>query len=155
DDWTALIAKFQAMYDLGVRAFSIPLDDISLTAWRCTSDQTVYGASSQTTQARAQVDLLNRIQHEFIDTHPGTKPLQMVPTQYGALSNPAYKQQLRTGGWNGGLDPRIVVMWTGTDTIPPAITIAQAQSVASDTVFGRKVFVWDNYPVNDYSQTAG
>ncbi len=154
-DWSALIAKFQAIYDLGVRAFSIPLDDISLSAWRCSSDQAFYGSSSQTTQARAQVDLLNRIQHEFIDTHEGAKPLQMVPTQYGDLSDTAYKQQLRTGGWNGGLDPRIVIMWTGTDTIPPAITIAQAQQVASPTVFGRKVFVWDNYPVNDYSQTAG
>jgi hyaluronoglucosaminidase len=154
-DYSSLIAKFQAMYDIGVRAFSIPFDDIGLSSWNCAEDQSTYGAASQTTIGRAQTDLLNKVQHDFVDTHAGVNPLEFVPTQYGDLSDTAYKQQLRTGGWNGGLDPRIVIMWTGTDVIPPAITIAQAQQVSSSSVWGRKVFVWDNYPVNDYSQTAG
>jgi hyaluronoglucosaminidase len=44
-------------------------------------------------------------------------------------------------------------MWTGTDVVPPSITVDQAE--AASALFGRKVFIWDNYPVNDYGQAAG
>lgn len=36
-------------------------------------------------------------------------------------------------------------MWTGTDVVPPSITNQQAEGAAK--LFGRKVFVCDNYPV--------
>jgi hyaluronoglucosaminidase len=143
-DWNALIAKFQAMYDVGVRAFSIPFDDIALNTWTCASDLATYGAAdSQANQARAQADLLNRLQHEFIETHEGTHPLQMVPTHYEGTADTVYRQTLRAN-----LDQVIEVMWTGMETVPPNIRIADADDAAA--VFGRKVFVWDNYPVNDF-----
>jgi hyaluronoglucosaminidase len=147
-DRQALTAKLQAVYDLGVRDFSIPLDDISYTRWNCTDDRTAYGAPGPAAAARAQVDLLNDVQRGFVATHPGTRPLQMVPTEYGDLTDTAYKQVIRAT-----LDPQVLVMWTGTDVVPPSITVAQA-SRASE-LFGRDVFVWDNYPVNDYAQAAG
>lgn len=147
-DRAALTAKLQAMYDLGVRAFSIPLDDISYTRWNCAADQTTYGAPGRAAAGRAQVDLLNDVQRNFVATHDGSYPLQMVPTEYGDLTDTAYKQVLRST-----LDPEVLVMWTGTDVVPPSITVAQAE--AASALFGRKVFVWDNYPVNDYAQTAG
>ena len=148
DDRAALTAKLQAMYDLGVRAFSVPLDDISYTRWNCAADQTVYGAPGRAAAGKAQVDLLNDVQHNFVSAHAGTYPLQMVPTEYGDLTDTAYKQVIRST-----LDPAILVMWTGTDVIPPSITAEQAE--AASALFGRKVFIWDNYPVNDYGQAAG
>ncbi len=143
-----LDAKLQAMYDLGTRAFSIPLDDISYTRWNCEGDRAKFGEPGREAAAKAQVGLLNGLQHDFIATHPGTQPLQMVPTEYGDLTDTAYKQTLRAT-----LDPAIEVMWTGTDVVPPSITNQQAESAAK--LFGRKVFVWDNYPVNDYGNTSG
>jgi len=148
EDRQALTAKLQAMYDIGVRDFSIPLDDISYGRWNCAGDQTAYGAPGPEAAARAQVDLLNGVQQGFVAEHPGTRPLQMVPTEYGDLTDTAYKQVIRAT-----LDPQVLVMWTGTDVVPPSITVAQA-SRASE-LFGRDVFVWDNYPVNDYAQAAG
>jgi hyaluronoglucosaminidase len=148
DDRAALTAKLQSMYDLGVRAFSVPLDDISYTRWNCAADQTAYGAPGRAAAGKAQVDLLNDVQRTFVGTHAGTFPLQMVPTEYGDLTDTAYKQVIRTT-----LDPAILVMWTGTDVVPPSITSAQAE--AASALFGRKVFIWDNYPVNDYGQAAG
>ena len=143
-DWNALIAKLQAMYDVGVRAFNLPFDDISLNRWSCPSDQETYGSpNSQANQARAQADLLNRLQAEFVETHPGTFPLQMVPTHYEGIADTSYRQSLRAN-----LDAGIEVMWTGMATVPPDIRVADAEAAA--TVFGRKVFVWDNYPVNDF-----
>ncbi|WUG21444.1 beta-N-acetylglucosaminidase domain-containing protein [Streptomyces sp. NBC_00464] len=143
-----LDAKLQAMYDLGTRAFSIPLDDISYTRWNCEGDRAKFGEPGREAAAKAQVDLLNGVQHDFIATHPGTQPLQMVPTEYGDLTDTAYKQTMRAT-----LDPAIEVMWTGTDVVPPSITDEQAEAAAK--LFGRKVFVWDNYPVNDFGNTSG
>lgn len=147
-DREALERKLQAVYDLGARSFSIPLDDISYTRWNCAADQTAYGAPGRTAAAKAQVDLLNDLQRNFIATHEGAQPLQMVPTEYGDLTDTTYKQTLRTT-----LDPAIQVMWTGTDVVPPEITNAQAEQ--AERLFGRKVFVWDNYPVNDYGNSSG
>ncbi|GLY02970.1 beta-N-acetylglucosaminidase domain-containing protein [Actinoplanes sp. NBRC 101535] len=147
-DRAALTGKLQAMYDIGVRDFSIPLDDISYTRWNCTADQDTYGAPGAGAAARAQVDLLNDVQQNFVASHPGVRPLQMVPTEYGDLTDTAYKQEIRST-----LDPKVLVMWTGTDVVPPSITVDQASRASA--LFGRDVFVWDNYPVNDYAQSAG
>ncbi|MEV0385643.1 beta-N-acetylglucosaminidase domain-containing protein [Nonomuraea sp. NPDC050643] len=147
-DRAVLEQKLQALHDLGARAFSIPLDDISHTRWNCAADETAYGPAGRTAAARAQVDLLNDLQRDFIAGHEGAQPLQMVPTEYGDLTDTTYKQTIRAS-----LDPAIEVMWTGTDTVPPEITNAQAEKAAE--LFGRKVFVWDNYPVNDYGNTSG
>ncbi|MFE2733421.1 beta-N-acetylglucosaminidase domain-containing protein [Streptomyces sp. NPDC059349] len=147
-DVKALTAKLQALYDLGVRSFSVPLDDISYTKWNCDADQQKFGAPGRGPAAKAQVGLLNTVQQDFIATHDGANPLQMVPTEYGDLTDTAYKQELR-----GNLDKNIEVMWTGTDVVPPEITNDQAQKASE--LFGRKVFVWDNYPVNDFGRTSG
>jgi len=147
-DRAALEAKLQAVYDLGVRSFSIPLDDISYTRWNCTADRTAYGAPSQASAARAQVDLLNRLQRTFLAQRAGTYPLQMVPTEYGDVTETAYKRTVREQ-----LDARVEVMWTGTDTVPPRITVQDASRAAA--VWGGTVFLWDNYPVNDYGQAEG
>ncbi|NGN93402.1 hyaluronidase [Nocardioides sp. KC13] len=146
-DRAALVEKFQAMYDIGVRDFSLPLDDIALS-FSCADDTAAYGQATQASVGRAQAELLSWLQTSFVETHEGARPLQTVPTQYGDLTETPYKQ-----AWREHLDPEVVVMWTGTDVVPPSITVDQA-SAASD-LFGRKVFVWDNYPVNDFGQTAG
>ncbi|MFJ8660250.1 beta-N-acetylglucosaminidase domain-containing protein [Streptomyces sp. NPDC093795] len=147
-DRAALKAKLGALHDLGARAFSVPLDDIHYTSWNCEGDRRAYGTPGSAAAARAQVDLLNDVQRTFVAARPGTQPLQMVPTEYGDLSDSSYKQTLRAS-----LDPAVEVMWTGTDVVPPSITNAQAE--AASKLFGRQVFVWDNYPVNDFGATSG
>ena len=158
--YSDLVAKLQAMYDIGVRAFSIPLDDISTSQWACPQDYAMYGlpGTSDTVvagthdlirgTARAQVDLLNRLQSEFVEAKLDVASLQTVPTQYDGLSDSPYKKY-----WRTYLDPEVVVMWTGTDVVPAKITNAEAQTASQR--FGRELFLWDNYPVNDYEQTAG
>ncbi|MFH9729288.1 beta-N-acetylglucosaminidase domain-containing protein [Streptomyces sp. NPDC017260] len=147
-DREALKAKLQALYDLGTRAFSVPLDDISYTRWNCEGDREAFGDPGREAAARAQADLLNDVQRDFVATHEGAQPLQMVPTEYGDLTDTAYKQTLRNT-----LDPAVEVMWTGTDVVPPKITNEEADKASE--LFGRKVFVWDNYPVNDFGNTGG
>ena len=147
-DFQALQDKLQTMYDSGVRDFSVPFDDISYTRWNCGQDQARYGPPNEAAAGRAQKDLLNRVQREFIDTHPGARPVQTVPTEYSDLDESPYKTAL-----SEGLDPRVVLMWTGDGVIPKQITVSDAEQAAQ--LWGRKVYLWDNYPVNDFKKAQG
>jgi hyaluronoglucosaminidase len=147
-DLDALVAKLDAVYQLGVRAFSVALDDIVHTRWNCDGDQNRYGPPSSEAAAQAQVELLNALQRGFIADHQGAQPLQMVPTEYRGTDDSPYRRVIREQ-----LDPAVEVMWTGTMVVPPEITVDQAGAAAA--VFGRRTLVWDNTPVNDYPPTEG
>jgi hyaluronoglucosaminidase len=146
-DYQAIAAKFAQMYAVGVRSFNIPFDDITLNRWSCEGDSLAYGLPGAGAAGRAQADFLTRVQREFIETHPGAQPLQMVPTEYANSTDSPYKAALRQ------LDEDVIVMWTGNAVVPPSISVEQAKQAA--TVFGGPTFLWDNYPVNDYGNAAG
>ncbi|SDP01066.1 hyaluronoglucosaminidase [Actinopolyspora xinjiangensis] len=147
-DWNALTDKLDSLYDIGVRSFSIPFDDIDYTEWNCSSDRAEYGAPSAAAAGEAQARLLNRLRREFLARHHGTMPLQTVPTEYSDTEDSPYKSALRER-----LDPEIELMWTGPGVIPESITVDDAAS--AERVWGRKTILWDNYPVNDYDATEG
>jgi hyaluronoglucosaminidase len=142
-DYQALIAKFEALYSLGARAFNVPLDDIDYNTWHCPEDRAKYGTGGGAA-GRAQSELLNRIQREWVASKPDVAPLQMVPTEYYNVSETPYKKALREQ-----LDSAVVVHWTGIGVVPRRITSAQAAQARA--VFGHDILVWDNYPVNDYA----
>ncbi|MCW3814350.1 beta-N-acetylglucosaminidase domain-containing protein [Micromonospora sp. DR5-3] len=141
-DERALVDKFQSLWDIGVRSFAIPLDDISYTKWNCPEDAAKFGTGGGAAGA-AQAFLLNRVQRDFIATHPGAERLQTVPTEYYDVSDSPYKTAIRTK-----LDPAVIVEWTGVGVVAPVITTAQAKNARE--VFDHDILVWDNYPVNDY-----
>ncbi|MFH8682155.1 beta-N-acetylglucosaminidase domain-containing protein [Streptomyces lydicus] len=141
-DLTALTAKFRTLWDIGVRTFAVPLDDISYTNWNCAADKDRFGTGGGAAGA-AQAHLLNRVNREFIATHPGAQPLQMVPTEYYDVKPSPYKKALATQ-----LDKDVLVEWTGVGVIAPTMTVAQARQARE--VFGHPILTWDNYPVNDY-----
>ncbi|HET9380883.1 MAG TPA: beta-N-acetylglucosaminidase domain-containing protein [Streptomyces sp.] len=143
DDARALIGKFASLWDIGVRSFSVPLDDISHTEWNCPEDAERFGTGSGAAGA-AQAHLLNRVNREFVRTHEGTRPLQMVPTEYADTDATPYKAALA-----GALDADVLVGWTGVAVIPAAITVAQA--VRARQVYGHEILLWDNHPVNDFA----
>jgi hyaluronoglucosaminidase len=147
-DLAALVAKLDAVHALGVRSFSVALDDIDPAVWHCPGDADRYGPPSTAVAARAQADLLNAVQSGFVATREGVAPLQMVPTDYRGTRDSEYRRALRAG-----LDPVIEVMWTGSYVVPPEITIDQATDAAA--TYGRPVLVWDNTPVNDFPATEG
>ncbi|TDW76501.1 beta-N-acetylglucosaminidase domain-containing protein [Kribbella pratensis] len=142
-DFQALTAKFESLYALGARSFNVPLDDIDYNTWHCDADRAKYGTGGEAA-GRAQSDLLNRIQREWVESKPDVAPLQMVPTEYYNVSETPYKKVLREQ-----LDPAVVVHWTGVGVVPQTITAAQAAQAKA--VFGHDVLIWDNYPVNDYA----
>lgn len=142
-DKQVLVDKFQSLWDIGVRTFAIPLDDISYTKWNCPQDAAEFGTGGGAA-GEAQAFLLNRLQQDFIATHPGAERLQTVPTEYADVTDSPYKSALRAE-----LDPSIIVEWTGVGVVAPVITNEQARSARQ--VFEHDILVWDNYPVNDYA----
>lgn len=141
-DERALVAKFDSMWQVGVRSFAIPFDDISETTWNCAEDAAGFGSSGGAGAGAAQAHLLDRVQDDFIARHPSAKRLEMVPTEFFGMSDSPYKAALRNK-----LDPRIIVEWTGSGVAPATITADQAAQARQ--VFGHDILVWDNYPVND------
>lgn len=142
DDLKALNTKLQSLWDIGVRSFSIPLDDISYTKWNCDADKDKFGTGGAAA-GKAQSYLLNKVQKTFIDKHEGAEPLQMVPTEYYDVKHTDYKAQL-----SERLSSKVLVGWTGVGVIAPTIT--KSQAAEAKKVFGHKILLWDNYPVNDY-----
>lgn len=147
-DAKALLRKFDAFRALGVRSFYVALDDIEYTKWNCERDKTTFGASGAQAAGIAQSHLLNLVQADLVARHDAASELIMVPTEYYDAKESPYKEALRKH-----LDPKIVVQWTGTDAVPPAISIPDAR--AATKAFGRKTLLWDNYPVNDFETSAG
>ncbi len=147
-DAQALERKFAALRSIGVHSFYVALDDIEYTKWNCERDKASFGPSGAEAAGIAQSRLLNAVQADLLAKDASSRPLIMVPTEYYDAKETPYKAALRKY-----LDPRVVVQWTGTDVVPPAISIADAKTATK--AFGRKTLLWDNYPVNDYAQTTG
>lgn len=147
-DAKALEHKFDALRAIGVRSFYVAFDDIEYTKWNCDADKAAFGPSGAAAAGTAQARLLNAVQADLAAKDASARPLIMVPTEYYDAKETPYKAALRQH-----LDPRIVRQWTGTDVVPPAISIGDARAAAK--AFGAKTLLWDNYPVNDYGQTTG
>lgn len=146
-DVQALQRKFEVFRSMGVRSFYIAFDDIEYTKWNCDEDRAALGEPGQRAAGLAQANLSNTI-YRWLKTKDGEQAeLMIVPTEYFNTTESPYKAALRE------VDPAVFVQWTGTDVVPPAISIGDAK--AATKAFGRKTLLWDNYPVNDYGESTG
>lgn len=147
-DLHALEAKFAALRTIGVHSFYVALDDIEYQKWNGEKDSLTFGKPGPEAAGTAQAAMLNYMQKSLLAHDKNARPLIMVPTEYYDAKESPYKAALRKH-----LDSNVVIQWTGTDVVPPAISVGDAKTATK--AFGRKTLLWDNYPVNDYGQTAG
>ncbi len=125
-DLEQLFKKCGSMYELGVRDFAILLDDIP------------------TLNAEGHAKLVNDFQNKFVKTHDGCRDLIMITPEFCTATMTGYSNKIAPL-----IDPDIMIMWTGYGVIPPSISAAEMANVNSK--FGRKMYIWWNYPVNDYA----
>ena len=134
EDFNALIRKFDALHDIGVRDFAIFFDDIDHK------------------DAAGQAAFLNRVNKYLRATYKDVAHLITVPTEYcmdyiyprGGLS--PYSRRLAED-----LDENILVLLTGRGVVCDGIT--DDELARMNKLFGRDIGVWWNYPVNDYPLT--
>ncbi len=125
--YAAAIAKFEAMYELGVRNFCLFFDDI--------------GGED----VNSQVAYLQYLTDNFVKTHTDVGPLSVCPTAYNtAFGGAGLKNYMNT---MAQLEPDVKIMWTGRSVVD-MLEVGNLQSFTE--MAGRKPYIWLNYPVNDY-----
>ncbi len=126
-DIKACVAKFEKMYQLGVRSFAVFFDDIG----------------GEGARAEMQVKLLNYVNRHFVRTKPDVTPLILCPTQYNqAWAHGDYLDIL-----GKGLDEDVLIMWTGRSV---CTDITKESMEWINARIGRKAYIWWNWPVSDY-----
>ena len=129
EDRDALLNKFEAMYELGIRSFAVFFDDI----W------------GEGTNPNRQAELLNYIDNQFIQKKHDVSPLIMCPTEYNKSWSNVEGGYLTTLGEK--LNQDIQIMWTGNSVIA---TIDKETMNWINPLIRRKAYIWWNFPVNDY-----
>ncbi|KAK8149539.1 hypothetical protein G3M48_006588 [Beauveria asiatica] len=142
-DFNATVSKFEQLRKLGVSSFYIALDDIPLK-FHCDSDKKKFPDNGDWHWiADAQTYYLNRVQKDYIKAHHGLTDLETVPTNYAGSAPDPYK-----GEFGKQLDKNIRVQWTGEGVFSDQIT-EESVVRADSTYVTDKLFIWDNFPVND------
>jgi hyaluronoglucosaminidase len=141
DDFEAITRKLAVFYSIGVRMFSLFLDDIA-SSFRYPEDGARYA-----TYAEAHADLSNRLLAWLKRLDEGNT-LSMCPTHYhGRPPFSAYLQEL-----GERLAPEIDVFYTGVDVC--SRTIDRDEVAAFARTLRRTPILWDNYPVNDLAMKS-
>ncbi|MFI8459248.1 beta-N-acetylglucosaminidase domain-containing protein [Kitasatospora sp. NPDC085464] len=142
-DVDALVAKLDGLRKLGFSAFQLQFLDVSYDEWHCGDDRDEYG-TGPAAAAKAQAELVKKVQDRLIARNPGLAPLSVVPTEYHQQGATPYRKALAAA-----LPANVQVAWSGVGVIPEKITTAQASDTAD--LYGHPLVTMDNYPVNDAS----
>lgn len=131
-DRRALRDKLHAFAAIGARFFCLALDDVPSTLSHAV-DRARFGSLGA-----AHRDLAHAVKADL----PPEATLWLVPTDYAGTAHSSYLETLATG-----LDPEIELGWTGRSVLSPQIRSEEAALRAASV--GRRLLVWDNFPVND------
>lgn len=132
EDLNTLLRKLSWVMDRGIRDLALLLDDIP----------PVLRGRGFRTLAEAQATLVNTVLRELEPTS-----LIFCPTYYYGLVEEYMTEVGRL------LDPEVHIMWTGMWVASYKIDVDDLESISR--LLGRKPFIWDNYPVNDYFVVNG
>ena len=131
-----LMAKFDHMYDLGVRQFGIFVDDITPSAAASSCDMQIY--------------MLNQVQEKLYDTYntegaapeDQVKPLFFTPAWYTTITSGASTYMPRFKNVHEDIE----ICFTGNNVFSD---ISNVSASTFKNWIGRDPVMWWNYPVND------
>jgi hyaluronoglucosaminidase len=133
-------AKFEQLYEAGVRQFVISADDISVPSGS--------GNSYFTSIGQLHRNLLNDMS-DWVKAKGDCYDLIFVPSAYCYNAASAVHVALEPyfNGLMNGLDESVNIMWTG-EKVCSSVSTGKFEEFTSLT--DRKAFMWLNWPVNDY-----
>lgn len=131
-----LLKKLEGLAKQGVRSFALFFDDVP-NAFRHESDAKAFPSF-----AAAHAKLANDV-YAQLKQRDSNASLIVCPTEYYHSDPTPYLSELASK-----LHPDIPIVWTGRGVCSPTIDAPDLLRIR--TVLGRKPFIWDNYPVNDY-----
>ncbi|HEY0699405.1 MAG TPA: beta-N-acetylglucosaminidase domain-containing protein [Micromonospora sp.] len=142
-DRAKLLARFEQLWEIGIRSYVIAWDDVSGN-FACQEDRDAYQGDPSPLGA-AQAGVTNFLQSEFIEKHPGANRMVTVPTEYWGMTRTPYKSR-----FDGLVSSEVDLYWTGPEVVAPSITEDDLRA-AQDAWPRHRIMIWDNYPVNDYN----
>jgi hypothetical protein len=137
EDFEALWQHYAYVQGLGVKWFSLSYDDIETK----NLDKAALG--------RAHAGLANRLFRRLREKDPKAELIFCPVYYWGCGDTGDAKAYLEALG--GAMDKNIIVFWTGDDVVTLRITRACAERFKAS--IGHRIFIWDNYPVNDRTGT--
>ena len=134
----AIKAKFDQVYEAGVRQFVVSADDIEAT-------------TGEATFASLHTKLLNDLV-SWGKAKGDCYDLIFVPSAYCYLANTRLKVDLESyyKYLMKDLDESVQIMWTGNEVCSK---ISTGKFKEFEALSNRKPFMWLNWPVNDYAQS--
>jgi hyaluronoglucosaminidase len=135
-DFERLFAKIDHMHDLGFHQFGLLLDDI---------DYALDDASKERFPGpgEAHAYICNRLA-AHVRSYGADANFVMCPTEYHEIPDSPYRTALRKH-----LDTDIGVFFTGDNVC--AESIRTNQLIAANKAFGHPIWIWDNFPVSDFT----
>ncbi|URN96667.1 MAG: beta-N-acetylglucosaminidase domain-containing protein [Candidatus Pristimantibacillus lignocellulolyticus] len=127
--YNLLTAKFDQLYDAGVRRIDVLNDD--------------FGSGKN----EDVVALLNRLMTDYVDKKEDLEPIVYCPQGYNVNWSGNGQELLALSK----LDPRIMIYWTGQDVNSP---IAQDSINYLINKTGLEPMFWINYPVNEHAKSG-
>ncbi|URJ47532.1 beta-N-acetylglucosaminidase domain-containing protein [Paenibacillus polymyxa] len=134
EDFLKLTEKLAAVIAIGVRHFSVLMDDIDYVLKG--ENRHLLGRSGH-----AHVFLTNKV-HTWLAERLPEFTLTVCPSEYWSYWDTEYKKDFRER-----LHPEIKVFWTGYFVFAPQISREHAAD--NHAFFGHELWLWDNIPVND------
>ncbi|MGS5018091.1 beta-N-acetylglucosaminidase domain-containing protein [Paenibacillus sp. JJ1683] len=134
EDFLKLTEKLAAMITIGVRHFSVLMDDIDYVLKG--ENRHLLGRSGH-----AHVFLTNKV-HTWLAERLPEFTLTVCPSEYWSYWDTEYKKDFRER-----LHPDIKVFWTGYFVFAPQI--GRQHAADNHAFYGHELWLWDNIPVND------
>lgn len=135
-DLDLLFQHYAWAQSLGVKWFSICVDDVKWT-------------QSPGIVAAQDAKMVNIILARLREKDPEAQMIFCSGPYWGDGNSPDVRTYLQTLGHE--MDPDVYVFWTGDAVVTPHITRAAAESYKN--AVHHRLFLWDNYPVNDGQPT--
>jgi hyaluronoglucosaminidase len=135
-DYEAILLKFRAFYDIGVRDFCLLCDDMA-AEFKFPADAERFRSYGE-----AHVYLCNTV-YDWLQNLDPDCTMSMCPTDYwGGAPFSGYLNELGLG-----LHPDIDIFYTGIEICSTEISANDANLFAEFA--RRKPIIWHNYPAND------
>ena len=138
NDFSALTAKLSQLISIGITHFALLMDDISV--------------SINATSGANQAALVNNLA-TWLENKLGSVDLLFVPTVYSGTAGSFDQNEIDYLQALQGIQPGIPIGWTGQGTFDAEITAEEVISFRE--LVEHPVWIWDNYPVNDFDLGLG
>lgn len=138
-----LAAKAAQLLDAGIPGIALLFDDVPMQP-RHEADRQRFGDDA-TALGTAHAEAARRFAENVVRRRRPGADLLVVPTDYAGTATSPYRT-----AFAAGLPDEALVWWTGSDIVVGEITRDDIDAAAA--VFGDRLLLWDNFPVNDFDR---